>query len=109
MFIVSANYRDRSSPYRWLMRRKNESPSAAKAFKEIRATEVKFVESDALERGFGCMTVAQCETAEGIGPEGKETFLEFRGYRFFEAETGKEVQGVSSLELRPNGSMVSIS
>lgn len=68
MLIVSANYRDRTSKYRWLIRDESQDPRQARAFKAIDATGVAFCPSTQWESGFGCSTVAFCETAVGYGP-----------------------------------------
>ena len=61
-FVVSANYLDRGASKRWLARKGDEPETTAQAFKSIMATGVRFGPSSEYERGFGCATVAHCET-----------------------------------------------
>ncbi len=105
--IVSANYRDRSSPLKWLVRPAISSPAAAVACKSIEATGVKFVETPfgSGEMGFGCRIVAECEcviadlgTIEELKP------LSFDWNRFVDLE-GKEVAGCDRLILTGSGGM----
>lgn len=60
-FVVSANYRDRSSSFCWLVRRYDEPIDKAVACEEVHCTGVKFTASNAEEKGFGCGVVAVCE------------------------------------------------
>ena len=103
-YIVSANYRDRQSPFKWLVRDAKDYPKKAVAYKSVRATGVTFGPSDKYESGFGCSTVATAETVETSGPEKKETRLTFEGRNFY-TEGGKEVKAVDVLDLREDGKM----
>jgi hypothetical protein len=108
--VVSANYKDRTSSRRWLIRDENQPIDAAKAFKMVKATNVTFEPSNADERGFGCARVAFCETAEGFDKSqgfNKEELTEivFGGYDFYESKTDKVVEKVAELYLAPNGKM----
>ncbi|MDB5190118.1 MAG: hypothetical protein JWN49_444 [Parcubacteria group bacterium] len=66
MLIVSANYRDRKSPYPWLVRQETQHPRAARAFKTVIATGVKFAASGHYEEGFGCSIIALCDDVQGF-------------------------------------------
>lgn len=63
-FIVSANYLDRDSEYRWLVRRPEDPVSKARAFKHVTCNGVMFCPSEEVERGFGCGVIAQAQ--EGL-------------------------------------------
>lgn len=67
MYVISANYRDRASPYKWLIRRSGEEPGAARACTDIDARYVRFEESSYAEYGWGCEVVAIAESAVGRG------------------------------------------
>lgn len=64
-FVVSANYRDRNSPRRWLIRGVNEPIEAAIAWTGVIAKNLRFQDSPEAEAGFGCGVVAIAEFAEG--------------------------------------------
>lgn len=68
-FTVSANYRDRSSAYKWLVRRTEDPIEKAVACQEVRARGVVFGPSNASEEGFGCKQVAVCESVSVDGTE----------------------------------------
>lgn len=112
MFVVSANYRDRESAYKWLVRQEDEPMAAAKAYKSLMATGVEFIDSNQAEKGFGCRVVARCETVTvDVGdlnqPMNSRRFpLRFAGNSFFKKGTREEVKSLDALELREDGSMV---
>lgn len=98
MFIVTPNYRNRSSEYRWLVRRRGDAPDTARAFREVQMVGVQFIltafEGDLqVEDGFGCSIVALCANAIGYGPEPQGIVLELRGHHFI-AHAGKVNEGV---------------
>lgn len=107
--IVSANYRDRSSPLRWLVRNNSESAKKAVAVKSVIATGVTFGNSSAYESGFGCAVVAMCKSAVAadLPTEHMGRPLKFRGYYFVD-ENGKEVPACETLFLDEDGSMYAI-
>ena len=109
MKIVSANYLDRNSPLRWLIRDENEHPRKAVAVKSVIATGVIFGNSSAYESGFGCATVAICKSAvaANLPTEHKGRRLRFSGYRFLDEE-GKEVPACDTLFLAEDGRMYAI-
>jgi hypothetical protein len=113
--VVSANYRDRQSPLKWLSRGKDEDPEKAKAFRNVIATNVKFGSSGKYESGFGCQVVALCETAIGQKitkktkkPEGREVTLVFNGRFFCAKELEIAIGECKMLILREDGSMTAI-
>lgn len=66
MFVVSANYRDRHSPYRWLIRQAGDPLEKARACRRVELrSEVGLVQSSDGEEGFGCRRVALCEDVVG--------------------------------------------
>lgn len=73
-FVVSANYRNRNSQYKWLVRRIDEPIDRAVACEDVQCIGVKFTESNADEKGFGCGVVAVCENVS-IGYPETETDL----------------------------------
>ena len=113
--VVSANYKNRKSPYKWLMRDQDQGISQAQEFKAIKATNVIFKPSNKSEEGFGCTAVAFCATAEGfdIAPEfNKEEFKELQfkeigvfSWGFFEKGTQTKIEKIELLYLTENGSM----
>lgn len=91
MFIVSANYRDRSSPYRWLIREDHEPPEAARACRTVTLENARFGKSDQYEEGFGCRVVARAEKALGRDFEITVNRLHFDGTQDFLDESGQRV------------------
>lgn len=78
--IISANYRDRESPFRWLVRDEGQPAAEAVPCKSVEAVGVQFVEtwrkdlpfSLEEESGFNCSVVAVAEDAIANGFEGQE-------------------------------------
>ena len=110
--IVSANFNDRESPYRWLIRNVGEHPTEAVAYMSVVLTNAIFCESTAFESGFGCSIVAYCEDAVGSNEdvdaakkEACPTILEFNGNSFYNAEKSLMVQECKTLILNTDGSM----
>lgn len=105
--IVSRNYRDRQSNEPWLIRDENQTPGEAIAVKTVYATGVAFCPSSDFETGFGCSTVAFCDTAETAVPAGitEGEALSFEGHAFFMKSTGKYVPHCSALILRSDRKM----
>lgn len=60
-FVVSANYRDRNSQYKWLVRRVKEPIEKAVACEIVHCSGVTFGDSNKDEYGFGCKVVAYCD------------------------------------------------
>lgn len=89
MFIVSANYRDRSSPKRWLVRRKDEPVEAAKEVEAVIAIGVRIVPSNAKETGFGCRVVAEAQNVEivekspEVSKEATRLFFDGQNFRIY--------------------------
>ncbi|HEY2252488.1 MAG TPA: hypothetical protein VGH74_15550 [Planctomycetaceae bacterium] len=108
-WIVSSNYRDRSSPYRWLVRRASESPTAARAFKSVKATDVVFQRSSSYEQGFGCEIIATAEHVDCEGPEEAAAVvsLRFELDRFLDSQ-GRIVEAAAELHLHEDGEMTAV-
>lgn len=115
MYVVSANYRDRRSNKKWLVRRKDEGTHRAMPYEGVVATGVQFTRSNAYEQGFGCSIVAQCKSAIGFeagaalptvegGPRLREVRLRFGGFSFKDY-SGNVVNGCETLILHADGSM----
>lgn len=110
--IVSANYLDRHSNFKWLLRGQNEIPQYAHPFKTVKATGVKFKRSTHWEEGFGCTRVAFCESAEGSNDPmdksktSKLIKLHFDGdYSFINESTNEPVDEAQVLYLDENGNI----
>lgn len=107
-YVISANYRDRSSKYRWLIRELGQDPSAALACKSVKAKGVRFADSDKIEEGFGCKIVAIAEEAEGYDFEPLEPVgmpLRFDGAYFRDPED-KKVESCENLDLSESGAIL---
>lgn len=105
--IVSANYRDRKSPYRWLIRQEDQPVESARAFKSVKARGVKIISSNAIEEGFGCRIVAKCQAADGFDPEPDAPVV--KTLRFdhdaFKDDRGRRVDEMLELDLGEDGSI----
>ena len=62
-FIVSGNYLERDSRFRWLIRKSEELSDHAVACRAIALTNVSMRPSNEIEYGFGCQVVAAAELA----------------------------------------------
>jgi hypothetical protein len=118
-YIISANYRNRNSEYKWLVRREDEDIEKAIELKTVTATGVVFQSSNQRENGYGCGRVARATDVdywyEGNGgvyeeeersPEitDEHVNLHFNGYDFVtEAKQFRNV--LEELVLLPDGKM----
>ena len=68
-FVVTANYRNRKSEYKWLVRRYDESIDKAVACKRVKCSNVVFQASNKDEEGWGCHVVAVCESVSVEYPQ----------------------------------------
>ena len=106
-FVVSANYRDRSSAQRWLVREVHETAAMARPQSALIATGVQFQESGVVEMGFGCSMVAYCTSVDLLteaNPHTDARPLQFDGIKFVN-EQSEEVTECFRLILRSNGTM----
>lgn len=112
--IVSANYQDRESSLKWLVRDEGAPLESAIAYSSLVASGVVFTESGDEERGFGCRVVALCD-AVTIGKKTtkkmrlQENFepIIFTGVRF-RREDGETLEKCHSLQLLPTGEMYAL-
>lgn len=108
--IISANYRDRSSAYRWLVRDETDDPESAVACKSVSVDgPVQFIRSGQHERGFGCARVAETTGTvimRDIDP-GSAVRLRFDGYNFRTPEE-KILDSLQRLELHSDGSLFGV-
>lgn len=68
-FIISANYRDRQSLLKWLVRRRDEPAEKARECQSLTARFVRLEKSSEVEEGFGCRVVAAAELVHVDGDE----------------------------------------
>ncbi len=106
MKIVSANYLDRKSKKRWLVRDEKDDPQDAEAHQEVVLTGVRFGRAPIYEQGFGCSIVAFAETATPTKgkPNRDEVRLTFDWNRFVDGN-GNTVATCDSLRLTSDGKM----
>lgn len=119
-YVVSANYRDRASENKWLVRRADEHPDKAVPCKEVRLKDVRFRDSNEYEEGFGCKLVAFCEdvsvsgaavdhdlpTGELAHPDGKQVTLKFKDYYMAMIDEDADeiaIRNLPSCELNAEG------
>jgi len=106
-FIISANYRDRQSPNKWLVRRQDEPLSKAIEVASLKATGVRFTGSNLSESGFGCSIVGVADEVQYTLPQPKLTPLRFSGSSF-KTEDHERVDEVKSLILSDDGSALAV-
>lgn len=111
-FVISANYRDRSSPNKWLVRRSNEHPDLAVERSTVHAKGVIFCPSTDYETGFGCTVVAYADEVmdEGSAPENavKLRFTGPGGNNDFVDGDGKSHEELAELHLGANGEIMGV-
>lgn len=111
-FVISANYRDHSSPNKWLVRRSNEHPDLAVERSTVHAKGVIFCPSTDYEMGFGCSVVAYAEEVmyEGSVPENTISlrFTGRSGNNDFVDGDGKTHKQLAELHLGANGEIMGV-
>lgn len=60
-YIIAANYLDRTSPLKWLVRREDQTPQEALACLTVKANNVTFELASGPERALGCVSIAVTE------------------------------------------------
>lgn len=106
-YVISANYRDRNSVNKWLVRRSSQHPDEAVERSTVHAKGVIFCPSTEFETGFGCTVVAYAEEVmdEGSAPE-NAIDLRFTGMldgnNFVDA-SGKVHEQLAELHLGADG------
>ena len=104
--IISANYRNRESEYKWLVRDESEHPDKAIACKSVTVDgRVSFVKSSQYEEGFGCKVVASTDSPVHL-VDIEQKPLKFDGHVSFIDGGGNIVKEVNSIELREDGSIL---
>ena len=114
-FVVTANYNDRGSQDKWLIRGFDEKLTKVVGHPFIQATNVKLVSSYDYPEGkaTGCTMLALCETATGhkeAPPFDKEqmTRLKFCSHYFWDPKKDECVYGMSELYLDTDGHMYAV-
>lgn len=106
-YVISANYRNRDSANKWLVRRSDEVPEMAVERSTVHAKGVIFCPSTDYEAGFGCTVVAYAHEVmeEGSAPENAVSlrFTGPRGDNDFVDESGKSYPELAELHLGANG------
>jgi hypothetical protein len=106
--IISANYRNRKSEYKWLVRDEMDPVHDAIAYKSVTANGVAFRQADQ-EIGFGCSMVAIAREATGTDAERAPIKLKTIGLKFVVASfvsDGQTITEVNTLTLGADGSMI---
>ncbi len=106
--IITANYRNRNSAYKWLIHDEGQSPEEARACKRVTAKNVKFQRSDDYEAGFVCNVVAVADEAEGhdfeVTHNEQGSALRFNG-AYFEDHKGNAIHALEDLTLNDDGTI----
>lgn len=104
-YVISANYRDRSSPNKWLVRLANEHPSKAVERSTVHAKGVTFGVSSDYEDGFGCSAVAYAEELmdEAVVPEGTINLRFDTFHNEFVDEFEKSYENLIEIHLNAHG------
>ncbi|TXH55517.1 MAG: hypothetical protein E6Q97_08675 [Desulfurellales bacterium] len=107
-YVVSANYLDRSSPYKWLVRSESDPVEKAVWCKVVEAKGFEFTKST-VEKGFGCRVVAICDEVKvsEVKPAERvvEVDLQFDHGRFIDRDGGERIDRGEELILSDDGSM----
>lgn len=107
-YVISANYRDRTSPFKWLIREGGKPLDTARACKRVEATDARYTNSVDGEVHWGCRRVLVAETAQGIDYEDEQPLrpLKFTMNGFIDQETGQPVHGrLKTLKLEADGAI----
>jgi hypothetical protein len=109
MFVVSANYLNRKSPIKWLVREEDESVDEVQEVEMVVAGGVKFTQSTEVESGFGCGRIAKCVSVVTAPPKsllvGREpNKMTFDGYDFI-GMYGEKIEEVEVMILDVDGGM----
>lgn len=115
--IITANYRDRYSPYKWLIREADKPIETARACKRIEAEGVEFQPSDVEEARQGCTAIACVKAGQVQGFDFEDELkpinvdssyvnLQFDGGSF--RCNGRRVNNCQRLVLQDTGSMMAV-
>lgn len=114
MQIITANYLDRNSEYKWLVRKEHEPIEKAVACKRVVADNVLFEVSSIVEKGFGRRTMIKALNVEmfDVRPKPKKLIKLWSVGKYFysdsEMEPGSHLRSVERLELQPDGEILVI-
>ncbi len=109
--VITRNYRDPKSPFRWLVRSEDEAASQASAYKAVIAHDIEFGPAPKIERALGCTTVAFCTSAEPALPSAPHKGYEqigWDGHSFYNVTTASDmvadkVRAIHTLYLNEDG------
>jgi len=106
-FIISANYNDRSSPQKWLVRDENGGREDTVPSKQLVGYEVTFERSSKWEEALGCTRVARAQSwgVSGTADRGWAREMYFSCSNFYDSKTHLPVARCSVLLLEPDGKM----
>jgi len=114
-YVVTPNYLDRSSPYRWLVREYDADTSTCVAYKRVTMKTASLGRANKDEVGFGCSIVLVAEGVEGFEKEEKSTklFVTPYGAVYHLVDYGERVYldrsfHLTSVKLSPDGSFHAI-
>lgn len=108
--IVSANYLDRNSEYKWMVRDEDDS-NKLEFLKELNVCDVEFQPAGKVEVAHGCGTIAYTtykmkSTASKIVTNITNLLrLRFQNNEFVREDNGQVVRECKLLSLRSDGSM----
>jgi hypothetical protein len=107
-YVISANYRDKDSPFKWLVREEGVAPENAVPHKIVRAKGVIFCPSSTYETGFGCSVVAFAEElmdeASAVPDEAVQlTFVNAGRRSYFEDINCTRHEKLAEMYLDENG------
>lgn len=107
-YVISANYRDRNSPNKWLVRLATEHPDNAVERATVHAKGVIFCPSSDFETGFGCTVVAYADeiVEEGSAPE-NSIKLRFEKPDFVD-DNNKVYEELAEMHLAADGSIMGL-
>lgn len=115
-FVVSANFRNRANPCKWLFRMECDGVDTYRPASRIVAKDVMFERSGQIEKGYGCNIVAKAQDIQVSEMRYERESLDFKalGYRrlkfngmydFLDDESKEVVKCVKEMVLSPDGSM----
>ena len=109
--VISANYLDRNSDLRWLVRQPGQAPQDGQLLTSLRVDgDVSFIPGGLLEAWWGCVQVAvtKAKIITDLGEvDPLPDRLTFNGKRFIDAQQNV-VERVKSLDLRPDGKIFAV-
>jgi len=106
-FIISANYNDRNSPQKWLVRDENGGREDTVPSKQLVGYDVTFQRSSSWEEKLGCSRVARAKSysVDADVDEDRVREMYFTCGNFYDRKTDVPVDRCSVLMLEPDGKM----